>query len=491
MLKMIKKGAKGASSSSTPSSAPAPAPAAAATKPAAAAPATPTSPAAGAAATGVPEDEQPVIVPLDLDSIPPKKELLDPLPSFREVNANDRQALFIKKLKLCCVVFDFTDQSHTENLGKEMKRQILLELVDHISTTKKWFSEQVLAEFVRMASINLFRAFPPPKAEGGGEDDTEEPVLDPAWPHLQIVYEFLLRFIVSTSTDAKLMKRYFNSHFVLQLLELFKSDDPRERDYLKTILHRIYGKFMSLRLFIRRAIQNAFFEFVYDTEKHAGVGEILEILGSIINGFALPLKEEHKKFLRTVLIPLHKTRTLQTYHQQLSYCVTQFIDKDPKLSPTVITGLLNFWPVTNSAKEVLFLNELEEVLELTQMEQFLSVAVPLFNQIAKLISSKHFQVAERALFLWNNEYISTMTLDNRAVVLPILYPALQRNSKLHWNQTVHTLTFNVIRTFMEADNALFESVSQAYNEKYGNPELLAKQREDKWQRIQMLANAGA
>ena len=29
-------------------------------------------------------------------------------------------------------------------------------------------------------------------------------------------------------------------------------EDPRERDYLKTILHRIYGKFMSHRPFIRR-----------------------------------------------------------------------------------------------------------------------------------------------------------------------------------------------------------------------------------------------
>jgi hypothetical protein len=28
---------------------------------------------------------------------------------------------------------------------------------------------------------------------------------------------------------------------VLKLLELFDSEDPRERDYLKTILHRIYG----------------------------------------------------------------------------------------------------------------------------------------------------------------------------------------------------------------------------------------------------------
>jgi len=33
----------------------------------------------------------------------------------------------------------------------------------------------------------------------------------------------------------------------VRVLELFDSEDPRERDYLKTILHRIYGKFMVHR----------------------------------------------------------------------------------------------------------------------------------------------------------------------------------------------------------------------------------------------------
>lgn len=36
---------------------------------------------------------------------------------------------------------------------------------------------------------------------------------------------------------------------------------------------------------------------MYETEHFNGVGELLEILGSIINGFALPLKVEHKQFL--------------------------------------------------------------------------------------------------------------------------------------------------------------------------------------------------
>ena len=110
----------------------------------------------------------------------------------------------------------------------------------------------------------------------------------------QIVYEFLLRYIVSNDTDAKVAKKHVDQYFVVRLLELFDSEDPRERDYLKTILHRIYGKFMVHRPFIRKAINNVFYRFIFETERHNGIAELLEILGSIINGFALPLKEEHK-----------------------------------------------------------------------------------------------------------------------------------------------------------------------------------------------------
>ena len=38
---------------------------------------------------------------------------------------------------------------------------------------------------------------------------------------------------------------------------------------------------------------------------------------SIINGFALPLKAEHKQFLVKVLIPLHTVRSLSLFHAQV------------------------------------------------------------------------------------------------------------------------------------------------------------------------------
>ncbi len=58
------------------------------------------------------------------------------------------------------------------------------------------------------------------------------------------------------------------------------------------------------------------------------------------------------------------------YHFSICFhllCLPQFVEKDPRLADGVIRALLKFWPLTNSHKEVLFLGELEEVLELTQV----------------------------------------------------------------------------------------------------------------------------
>lgn len=46
---------------------------------------------------------------------------------------------------------------------------------------------------------------------------------------------------------------------------------------------------------------------------------------------------------------------------------------------------------------------LSQVLQYTHADVFREVMFPLFERIAECIQSPHFLVAERALFLWNNE----------------------------------------------------------------------------------------
>lgn len=417
------------------------------------------------------------------------------LPSFRVVSSSEKHNLFIKKLNMCCVVFDFSDPSKNSK-EKDVKKQTLLELVDYVSSATSKFNEVTMQEMTKMVAANLFRSLPNANHDNNKlpdlyDQEDDEFSMDPSWPHLQVVYEFLLRFVASSETDAKLAKRYIDHAFVLKLLDLFDSEDQREREYLKTILHRIYGKFMVHRPFIRKAINNIFYLFIFETGKHNGIAELLEILGSIINGFALPLKEEHKQFLVHALIPLHKPRCLSTYHQQLLYCVGQFVEKDFRLADTVIRGLLKYWPVTNSSKEVMYLSELEEILEATQAAEFERCMVPLFRQIGYCLNSSHFQVAERALFLWNNEHIRNLITQNRKVILPIIFAPLEKNTRGHWNQAVQSLTFNVRKIFSDADESLFQECLVRYQQDEAKEKESLAKRQSTWSRLDTIAAAKA
>ncbi|PPQ63079.1 hypothetical protein CVT24_005934, partial [Panaeolus cyanescens] len=411
-----------------------------------------------------------------------EKVEIERLPLFMEAAPADRPQLFVKKLHQCRVLFDFNDAS-AELKGKQIKAQTLHEMLEYITTQRGVITEAIYPEVVNMFATNLFRSIPPPVNPTGDAFDPEEdePVLELAWPHLQIVYEFFLRFVESPDFNTNMAKRYIDQPFVLNLLELFDSEDPRERDFLKTTLHRIYGKFLNLRAFIRRSINNVFFQFIYETERHNGIAELLEILGSIINGFALPLKEEHKTFLTRVLIPLHKVKSLSLYHPQLAYCVVQFLEKESSLAEEVMLGLLKYWPKVNSPKEVMFLHEVEEVLDVTDPVEFQKIQVPLFHQLARCINSQHFQVAERALLYWNNEYVVNLMSDNLSVILPIVFPALYTNSKSHWNRTIHGMVYNALKLFMEINPDLFDEAMQQYKQNKLQEQEHAVRQYDAWQ----------
>ncbi|MED6213399.1 hypothetical protein PIB30_092893 [Stylosanthes scabra] len=414
--------------------------------------------------------------------------IIQPSVPFKDVSNNDEKLnLFMSKLSLCCIMFDFTNPNINKDaiLQKDLKRRTLLELVDFVSSwydSNNKFNEATILAMRGTFAINLFRVFPPNHSDDG------EPRFDLAWPHLQIVYELLLKFITSPGLDAKIAKKYIDQSFISKLLDLFESGDPRERDCLKTILHRLYGKFTMHRSYIRKSVNNIFYRFVYEeNEKHRGIGELLEFYGSVISGFTLPLKEEHKIFLWRVLIPLHKPKSLGVYFQQLSYCIMLFKEKEPKLSSGVIRGLLRYWPITNSQKELLFLGEIEEILESIHMVEFQRVMIPLFWRIGCCINSSQSQVAEKSLSLWNNERIVNLIGHNCQTILPIIFPAIDRNIKSHWNPEVVSLTNNVKKIFLAMDKKLFLSCYSRLKDQKVILNLEAQKRKEAWKRLEHAA----
>ena len=96
-------------------------------------------------------------------------------------------------------------------------------------------------------------------------------------------------------------------------------------------------------------------------------------------------------------------------------------------------------------------------------------------------------MAERARFLWNNDHIENLIKQNRGVILPIIFPALERNTRNHWNQAVHSLTLNVRKIFQDLDSELFNECSVAFQEDEAKEEEIRARRESTWKRLEELA----
>ncbi|CAM0952773.1 unnamed protein product [Alopecurus aequalis] len=312
----------------------------------------------------------------------------------------------IDKIDSCCTVFTFAAAEHHRAEERELKRARLAEILAAVRSSGKAAQSQgppggldhrVMAALVRMFAANLFRAMPPPPsspacplADAAADDQELSSAASPlpSWPHLGAVYDVLLATVAAA--DAKSLRAHVDRRFLTALLALFASEDPRERDRLKAAYHALYSKLTPERAFMRRSMSHALLRFAHESSSSSssyGVGEVLEICGSIINGFAVPLKEEHRGFLLRVLLPLHRTRWLHAYHRQLLYCVLQFLHKEPGLAGAVVQGMLRRWPVTNCQKEVLLIDELEEIAEALQQRQFDALALPICNRIARCATS--------------------------------------------------------------------------------------------------------
>ncbi|TNV79992.1 hypothetical protein FGO68_gene16483 [Halteria grandinella] len=415
------------------------------------------------------------------------------LPLFKDVEPERWRALYVAKLRACHKLADFSDAKKDTEF-KEQKKETMIDLIDTLDDVGNaqayLFNEAILKEAIKLVEANIFRTFTnkATKKSSSVDPDEDEPHLEEAWPHLQLIYELLLKFVMTTLLPTSTIAQSISNSFLKQMLDLFDSEDPRERDYLKTILHRIYGKFMSLRTPIRVQVMNLLLKVTYENESHNGLTEMLEILSSIISGFASPLKPEHQEFFKRVMLPLHRVKTLSTFNTQLQLCIKHFIEKDSQLSIVLIKGLLKIWPITNPAKEVVFLNEVEELLESNWtviQGKFTDFGPKLLKRLIKTSQSMHYQAAERALVLLNSDTIQKLVRLNK----PLAYPLIVKNLILgsqssHWNQTVTTITYSVMRSYMEMDPDSFEKLTTVAQGEEKAKAAKGREIEGKWARLE-------
>lgn len=138
---------------------------------------------------------------------------------------------------------------------------------------------------------------------------------------------------------------------------------------------------------------------------------------------------------------------------------------------------------------MLFVTTVEEVLERIGLEQLDQVRDQLFAVLAKCVASEHFQVAERALYIWNNEKLAlvrrgcsfihygnvhscsphaTKTAQEvfhpqrASLLLPYVFNSLYRNAQGHWNHNVETMSQSILKMYADEDSLTYEQCLKRY-----------------------------
>ncbi|CAB0001744.1 unnamed protein product [Nesidiocoris tenuis] len=375
-----------------------------------------------------------------------------------DLTAKERECLV--NLHACCSEYSLISVEKQPD-KTEVRFKMLDDIKDFIDDEEKNLHERIFAMVVRLFRCDVIRPLPPVTAEGLELDEDETKPMDPIWPIIFPLYRIFTRIFERPDFNVELGKKYVTEKFIISILDLFNVENTMEREALRNLLHRIYAKILARRPYIRKQMNFVFYRIVQDMESMNGISELLEINVSIISGFNVPLRNEHRNSLLHALLPLFKSFQLPSFYPQLVCCVAQFIDKDPSLTEIIVARLLKYWPKTCSQKEVIFLTTIEQIMDIIDPDVFAKVQMPIFQRIANCIVSPHFQVAERALGFWYNDYFVELLQQNQAVLMPIVFPSIYE-AKTHWNKTIVALAYNVLKVFGETNSELYNSLVKPY-----------------------------
>ena len=317
------------------------------------------------------------------------------------------------------------------------------------------------------------------------DGDDEEPLLEQSWPHLELVYDVFLKAVQAKDLDYPLAQASgLDKAFVTKLIDLIETDDPREREVLKTLITKIYSKLSSLRSTIRRAIQ-AFCQRAVQMEDgqtpQCGLSELLEIFGArIVGSFQTPLRKEHRDVLTDVLLPLYKLDHLSFFHSQLKDLVKSFCKKDSGLAKSVALGLLRYWPQCASSKQTIFLGELEDMIHQMPSTDFRSIGPQVAKRVSACVVCPHSEVAEKALNIWRHQPTVRATVSSCKEDLPVIVSALYNNVTQAWAPNVMSKTLEVLKNFMDADRELFDSCSSRHRKQADEADKREAIRLERW-----------
>ena len=325
---------------------------------------------------------------------------------------------FQQKIELIKITYDFINLNKDEYLKEDRKNAI--NILIQILSNKKYYSRLIipnLSFIIEMIEENIFN--------NNNNKNRNEKEIQEYLDSINNIYDILYILINNKECKAQILKEYIKFDFLNKFVNLFKTDIYNERENLKIILHQLYSKLTSKRRLIRGIITNYLNFNIISLNQINGAAELLEVMASIILGYTIPLKDEHINFFKNTIIPLYQMEKCNCFFNNLNRCSMLFLEKDSSLSIILLEKIMEFFSFQSYKIKILFLNEIENILDFCEIEKINLLVEKLFKIIVGCFSEYNITLKEKALSFFENEIfvciIKRYINISFAIIVPKIY----------------------------------------------------------------------
>ena len=367
---------------------------------------------------------------------------------FQEMPPKEHVRLFQHKVAECMKLCDFSRPDKDQKA--KVTKSKLLQHIDSVFSNQemmKVITPECIKELIEMISVNIFRPLPVNPIRG--PLDANDNVIDDGWPHISLAYDILIDSFASPHTGS-----FITQSFMYKIIKNGTSLDDNERQKVYEVLKAIYMRYMNLRAGIRKSL--GFHFKMQNCSK-----ELLAFYGICIDGFNPPLKQEHLKFFKESLNPLHSHPKLNAFIDTFIECLSKLIDKQANLLDEVFKYMKMHWPFAERIKQLTFINEIETLI-IKHIKILNQENVKLaFQIINNGIYNENADIVDKSLDVLTNSTIIDVLIKHSDIIFPIVIDNLLRVAKSHWDKTIKSNAMVALQGLNEVDAESFRKVNDA------------------------------
>jgi hypothetical protein len=283
---------------------------------------------------------------------------------------------------------------------------------------------------------------------------------DPVWPHRSLAYDIGIAFVKRMRADDE-PKIHICGDFLKLAVYLARTPDDREQQKLVLFFLAIYERVVELRPFAWQVVSSVLLRVLDDGEPFVAARPILGALATVITGFKKPLNNKHRPFFDTILMPLHRNQYLVCFAKELLLCVGQYLEKDGSLVLSVFQTIRKYWPHTQSAKQLVMLDEIALCSSFIEDGWLVECARVICPLLLSAMTSCNAWVSEKVLGMWEiNDFVWFMIV-RPVITFPIIVPTIYEVGRTSDRPEIRFLAAAVLRTIQLNNGRAFQLIGKS------------------------------